>query len=332
MFAVSAVAQDATVNVSLEPSTKMVQVGDTFNLQLWFRSSPTGVVVHELNDLGLHWDAAYVSFDGPTSTADGAYAYSTEMCYMPGVMCIPMYWSAKAANATYTDGDAELMLAPQFAGMHGMSLPTTDQHQLTLTFTTLAMTDSTSIWLSTSDGVWAENPDAAHVMDCTGDLTGATVSIFEPIAVDIDIKFCSNPNAFNCKSRGKTPVTIFGTEDLDVTEIDISSLRLCIDGTCVESAPLAWSFADRGDPTTDLGAEECAIVEDVEQDYLNPDGYLDLDVAFDSQQIATLIDCSGLVKNDVSGTLYLTGELMDGTPIFSEPIGDPGIDQLVKKK
>ena len=154
-----------------------------------------------------------------------------------------------------------------------------------------------------------------------------------PQTVDIDIKFCSNPNAFNCKSKGKTPVTIFGTEDLDVTKIDISSLRLCIDGTCVESAPLAWSFADRGDPTTDLGAEECAIVEDVEQDYLNPDGYPDLDVAFDSQQIANLIDCSKLEKNEASEALHITGELNDGTPICSEPVDEdgPGIDQLVKK-
>lgn len=153
----------------------------------------------------------------------------------------------------------------------------------------------------------------------------------ESIAVDIDIKFCSNPNAFNCKSRGKTPVTIFGTEDLDVTEIDISSLRLCIDGICVESPPSSWSVADRGDPTIDLGAEECAIVDEVEQDYLNPDGYDDLDVAFDSQEIVALIDCSELRKNDVSDTLYLTGEFEDGTSIYSEPVGDPGIDQLVKK-
>ena len=71
MFAVSAVAQDAKVNVSLEPSTKIVGVGDTFDLELWFRSSPTGVVVHHLDDLGLHWDPACVSFNGPASTADG---------------------------------------------------------------------------------------------------------------------------------------------------------------------------------------------------------------------------------------------------------------------
>ena len=158
----------------------------------------------------------------------------------------------------------------------------------------------------------------------------------EPLLVDIDIKFCSDPNAFNCKSRGKTPVTIFGTEDLDVAYIKISTLRLCIDELCVASAPSAWSVADRGDPETDLGAAECAIVEGVEQDYLNPDGNDDLDVAFDSQEIATLIDCIELVKNDASDALHLTGELVDGTPIYSEPVGDlgegdPGIDQLVKK-
>ena len=179
MFAVSAVAQAATVDVSLEPITKAVQVDDTFDLQLWFRSSPTGVVVHHFDDLGLHWDPAYVSFDGPASTADGAYVWSTAMCFMGS--CKPMYWDAVAANATYTDGDAELQLDPLFYWLHGMSRPTTDQHQLTLTFTALALTDSTSIWLTrsgtTTGGVWAENPDAAHVMDCTGDLTGATVKI-----------------------------------------------------------------------------------------------------------------------------------------------------------
>ena len=184
LLAVSSGAQaNATVDVSLEPSTgTVVGVGETFDLELWFRSSPTGVVVHELNDLGLHWDPAYVSFNGPASTADGAYAWSDAMSFPGGSPSIPMYWSAVAANATYTDGDAELMLAPQFYWAHpGMSLPQTDQHQLTLTFTALALTDSTSIWLTTGvgigHGVWAENPDAAHVMECTGDLTGATVSI-----------------------------------------------------------------------------------------------------------------------------------------------------------
>jgi hypothetical protein len=47
------------------------------------------------------------------------------------------------------------------------------------------------------------------------------------VALDIDIKFCSDPNAFNCKKKGVLPVTIFGTDAFDVFDIDISSLQLC---------------------------------------------------------------------------------------------------------
>ena len=175
MLGLSTISVEAiTVDVSLEPATgTVVGVGDTFDLDLWFRSSTTGVIVHHLNDLGLHWDSAYVSFNGPASTADGAYDWTKAM----GYGALPMYWDAVPANASYTDGNAELMLSPGFDWIYGMSKPTTDQHQLTFTFTALALTDSTSIWLTTSQGVWAENPDGAHVMDCTGDLTGADVSV-----------------------------------------------------------------------------------------------------------------------------------------------------------
>ena len=151
--------------------------------------------------------------------------------------------------------------------------------------------------------------------------------------VDIDIKFCSDPNAFNCKKKGKVPVTIFGTENFDVYQVDILTLKLCTDitGTTCTFAPSAWSIQDRGDPTTDLGAAQCEIVDDIEMDYLNPDGYDDLDVAFDSQEVALLIGCSNLDKNDSSGPLVLVGNLLDGTPFYSTPIGDDGIDQLVIK-
>jgi hypothetical protein len=69
-----------------------------------------------------------------------------------------------------------------------------------------------------------------------------------------------------------------------------------------------------------------------EQDYLNRDGYDDLDVAFDSQEIKDLIGCEELEKDEPSGALYITGELKDGTSFSSEPVGDIGIDQLVKKR
>lgn len=149
---------------------------------------------------------------------------------------------------------------------------------------------------------------------------------------DIDIKFCSNPNGFNCKKQGNTPLTIFGTAALDITDIDISSLRLCLASapdTCT-GAPNSWSIADRGDPTTDLGASECAIIDDVEQDFLNPDGFDDLDVAFDTQEFTGFIGCP-LDKGEASPTLIIRGFLLDGTEVFSTPVNDVGIDQLIRK-
>ena len=151
---------------------------------------------------------------------------------------------------------------------------------------------------------------------------------------DIDIKFCSNPNGFNCKSRGKTPLTIFGTASLNVTTIDILSLRLCLasDPTVCTGAPMDWSIDDRGNPMTDLGASECAIIDGVEQDFLNPDEFDDLDVAFDTQELVGLtgFGCP-LDKNEASATLIIRGSLNDGTEVFSTPVGDVGIDQLIRK-
>lgn len=148
------------------------------------------------------------------------------------------------------------------------------------------------------------------------------------ILAAIDIKFCSDPNAFNCKQKGKTPVTVFGSAALDVTAIDISSLELCLasDTSQCTSAPRSWSIADRGDPLTDLGADHCA-----EQDVLNPDGFPDLDTAFDSREVAALIDCRGLSKGDVSPVLVILGALNDGSPFVSQPIGDVAIDRLAIK-
>ena len=152
----------------------------------------------------------------------------------------------------------------------------------------------------------------------------------------IDIKFCSDPNGFNCKKKGKTPVTIFGTAALDVSDIDISSLQLCLaDDTdvCV-GPPQSWSVADRGDPDTDIGAAQCALNEETgeEEDFLNQDGLEDLDVTFDSRDLADLpgFGCP-LGKGEASATLVLKGLTNDGTEFMSVPVGDPGIDQLANQ-
>jgi hypothetical protein len=154
-----------------------------------------------------------------------------------------------------------------------------------------------------------------------------------PLDLAIDIKFCSNPNGFNCKKKGKTPVTIFGTASLDVSLIDVASLQLCLasDTTVCTGAPQSWSIADRGDPGSDIGAAQCAINPETgeEEDFLNQDGIDDLDVAFDTQELAELagFGCP-LDKKEASASLVIKGLLTDGTAIMSTAVNDAGVDQL----
>lgn len=156
--------------------------------------------------------------------------------------------------------------------------------------------------------------------------------------VAIDIKFCSDPNAFNCKKKGVLPVTIFSTESFDILAIDISTLQLCTENLSVcTGAPRDYSIADRGDPTSDLGAAQCTLLEVdegifEEQDYLNPDGFLDLDVAFEASEVQDMLGTfCGSARNAISETLVIIGSTLGGAPFISVPIGNTGTDQLVKK-
>ena len=143
--------------------------------------------------------------------------------------------------------------------------------------------------------------------------------VSDSVCAAIDIKFCSNPNGFNSRrTRGVVPVTIFGTTDFFVTDIDISTVMLCNEAlTMCAGPPVDSSIADRGDPETDIGASQCAIEASVEQDFLNQDGFDDLDVAFDAAQVCTVIDCDMLSKGDTSIVLVIKGELNDGTEFLS---------------
>jgi 6-phosphogluconolactonase (cycloisomerase 2 family) len=154
------------------------------------------------------------------------------------------------------------------------------------------------------------------------------------VTASVDIKLCSNPNGFNCGSRGVLPVTIFGTADLNVHGISISTLRLCLasDPTQCTGAPVSWSFLDRGNPSVDIGAATCTVVTGIEQRYRTPDGLTDLDVTFNAQQVAALIGCAGLSKGESSPTLILTGQTTTGQSIASVPVGDIGVDQLLVQK
>lgn len=156
------------------------------------------------------------------------------------------------------------------------------------------------------------------------------------IQVDIDIKFCSDPNAFNCKKKGVLPVTIFGTDSFAVADVDVSSLRLCLaDLTTCTGAPRDWSVSDRGDPLQDLGANMCAINQEtgLEEDFLSQDGFLDLDVAFEASEVKAtlLVDFCNQPKGTISPALFIVGTTFDGAFIYSLQLDDVAVDQLMKK-
>lgn len=134
------------------------------------------------------------------------------------------------------------------------------------------------------------------------------------VIVDVDIKPGSCPNPFNGKSKGSVPVGIAGTADLDVTMIDPASITLM-------GVPALAEFEIKdstqpGDYDPD-DCYDCFEGEPVDTDgdgipdYV--DGYLDLVVKFDTQELAAAI---GPQARDACIVLELQGAMIDGTPII----------------
>ncbi len=132
-----------------------------------------------------------------------------------------------------------------------------------------------------------------------------------------DLKFCSLPNAFNCKrTRGNVPLTIFGSDDLDVSQIDQSSLRLALasnPGTATGAPASSLPPGDRGSPGDVDNADTCVFDDASGLNVENPDTFLDLDVGFSAAEVASLV-CPIAKKSD-SAPLIVTGTLLDGTPL-----------------
>jgi hypothetical protein len=201
-----------------------------------------------------------------------------------------------------------------------------------------------TFWTYTFDGTEAAGPYTVraritNIGDSSIDSTSGVDGMELDISVDIDIKFCSDPNAFNCRKKGVLPVTIFGTADFDVADIDPTTLQLCLadDLSTCTGFPKDWSYADRGDPTSDIGASQCATdpATGLELDTLNPDTFVDIDVAFYASDVQLILggnELCGLPKNSVSQSLVIVGLTSGGTIVTSPATGGTGVDQLVKRK
>ena len=143
----------------------------------------------------------------------------------------------------------------------------------------------------------------------TNEQSGITYSMrggpTEEVAVDIKPKSCPNP--LNVKSKGVLPVAILGTADFDVTEIDPATLML--QGV----SPLRWTLEDVATPYAPFIGKE----DFMDCNTLGPDGYLDLTLKFDAQEIVAAL---GSVSDGDVIIIPLTGELLGGTPIEGEDV------------
>lgn len=127
------------------------------------------------------------------------------------------------------------------------------------------------------------------------------------IEVYVDIKPGSCPNPFNTKSKGVLPVAVLGTEDFDVTTIDPATIQLTREGYEVGVSPLRWSYEDVATP---FEGELCDCHD------LNGDGYMDLTLKFDTQEVKDTLDLEAEADNTIP--LLITGNLKEeagGTPI-----------------
>ena len=131
----------------------------------------------------------------------------------------------------------------------------------------------------------------------SGDLASTEV-LRTTIEVAVDIKPGSCPNPLNVKSKGVLPVAILGSADFDVHDIDVATIQLAgVD-------PNRSDYENVARPLVDADECECSAEE--------PDGYMDLTLKFDTQEIVGAI---GTVADGDELVLELTGLLYDDTPI-----------------
>lgn len=132
------------------------------------------------------------------------------------------------------------------------------------------------------------------------------VSIEVPF--DISPQGCRNP--LNVKRRGLITAAVLGTNDLDITQIDVASLRL--EGV----PPVRSALEDVGTPFEPYTGKEDAF----DCNDFGADGQMDLILKFNAQE---LISALGDVEDGEVRVLTLTGALAEefgGRPIEGEDV------------
>jgi hypothetical protein len=119
----------------------------------------------------------------------------------------------------------------------------------------------------------------------------------EELVVEFDIKPQSCPNPLNVKSGGRLPVAILGTDDFDVTDVDVSTVQL--EGV----DHVDHLLRDETEPVADR-QDVCDCNE------ADPDGLTDLTLKFDKQAIVAALP--GDPEDGDVVVLTITGQTLDG--------------------
>lgn len=131
-----------------------------------------------------------------------------------------------------------------------------------------------------------------------------------PLILALDIKPGSCPNPVNLKSRGVLPVALLGTDDLDVSLIDIASITLGrADGTA------GSAFLIDGPPGPNVTIEDIGIPFDGELcdcHELEVDGIDDLQMKFKTREVIQALEL-GDFEPGATVELNVAGTLEDGT-------------------
>ena len=127
------------------------------------------------------------------------------------------------------------------------------------------------------------------------------------VKVAVDIKPGGCPNPVNTKSSGVLPVAILGSADVNVLDIDPTSIEFSF-GDDVSVGAIRSAYEDVTGPVAD--SNDCNCIE------AGPDGFLDLTLKFETQEIVKAI---GDVNDGDILELELTGILYDPIP-YETPI------------
>jgi hypothetical protein len=168
-----------------------------------------------------------------------------------------------------------------------------------------------------ADTVDSDCDPVTYQTDCTtyaADTDDVTLDcgFFDRIDVAVDIKPGSCPNSYNRGNKGVLPVSLVGTASFDVTQVDLTTLKLCLPGENPLDPGAACATPHEGPPgphtvvddvATPFGGTLCDCHE------LEGDGILDVMMKFKTEELVPALGLNSFAAGDVV-PLELHGSLL----------------------